>query len=360
MTSAQDPALELARRLRALRKERWPDMRITQEQLGEAFEISVPLISSWERSRDPVVPPEHRLHAYATFFATNRSVEQQQPRLLSLPQLTDDERAARDSLLAELIELRNRALGEAPAAAAPPLADNLWRFPVNEDITIVCSELPERLLKQRPFRDPKDPDYVELYRYSDLGSLLELHGHIRAMNPISNVHLRAGSSPLAEDELTSHLVLLGGVDWNQVTAEVLHRLELPIRQQSRPEDSDVSAFEAVEDGERKAFRPVLRNIEGRQVLEEDVAHFYRSPNPFNRKRTVTICNGSYSRGVYGAVRALTDARFRDRNNDYVGRRFAGHDTFSIISRVQVLQGSVATPDWTKPEFRLHEWPVETT
>ncbi len=96
MTTVQDPALELARRLRALRKQGWPGKRITQEQLGEAFDVSVPLISSWERPRDPVAPPEHRLEAYATFFATSRSVERKPFRLLALSQLTEDEQVLRE------------------------------------------------------------------------------------------------------------------------------------------------------------------------------------------------------------------------------------------------------------------------
>jgi hypothetical protein len=94
------------------------------------------------------------------------------------------------------------------------------------------------------------------------------------------------------------------------------------------------------------------------VLDEDVAHFYRSRNPFNRKRTVTMCNGTHSRGVLGAVRALTDVRFRDRNNAYAQSRFAELETFSILSRVQVLlKGQVVTPDWTSPDYLLHEWAV---
>ena len=116
------------------------------------------------------------------------------------------------------------------------------------------------------------------------------------------------------------------------------------------------AFEVVENEVvLQTFEPVLRRVDGRQVLEEDVAHFYRSPNPFNQKRTVTMCNGVYSRGVLGAVRALTDVRFRDRNNAHVRSRFAGQQTFSILSRVQVLQGSVVTPDWTRPDQLLYEW-----
>ncbi|MEU3644001.1 helix-turn-helix transcriptional regulator [Lentzea sp. NPDC034063] len=357
MTSVEDPAVELAQRLRSLRKQGWPGKRITQERLAEAFEVSVPLISSWERLRDPVLPPQHRLDAYAIFFATARSVERLPFRLID--DLTEDEQARMADLLADLSGLRDQAVAATPVDDSMPDADNLWRFPVNEDITIVCSELPARLFDALPFADPEDLDYVESYKYSDLDSLIELHGHIRALNPVNNVHIRTGSLSLTADEFSSHLVLLGGVDWNKVTAEVLHRMDLPIRQQTRPDDSDTGGFEVLEHGKRKTFWPVLRETGSRRTLEEDVAHFFRSPNPFNKKRTVTICNGMFSRGTFGVVRALTDTRFRDRNNAYVRGRFAGHDTFSIISRVQVLHGSVVTPDWTIPEFLLHEWPVTT-
>ncbi|ANZ39525.1 hypothetical protein BBK82_29230 [Lentzea guizhouensis] len=352
MTSAE-PALQLARRLRSLRTRGWPGKPITQEQLAEAFKVSVPLISSWEHKRNPVVPPEQRLEAYATFFATSRSVERQPYRVLA--SLSDEEQAAREALLAELIVLRTRALGESPAENVPPDADNLWRLPPHEDITIVCSKLPERLRTQLPGAGPEDPDYVELYQYSDLDSLFELHGHIRAMNPTNTVRVRPGAGILTADESSSHLVLLGGVDWNQITAELLHRIDLPIRQQQRPDDTDVSGFEVDDDVEVKTFLPKLRKVGNSQVLEEDVALFYRSRNPFNQKRTVTMCNGAFSRGVLGAVRALTDARFRDRNTAHARSRFAGLDSFSILSRVPVLQGTVITPDWTSDDHLLHEW-----
>ncbi|SDG06729.1 Transcriptional regulator, contains XRE-family HTH domain [Lentzea fradiae] len=352
-SASQDPALQLARRLRSLRKQGMRGKRITQEQLAEAFGVSVPLISSWERSADPTLPPPHRLEAYATFFATGRSVERRPFRLLT--QLGDEEQTAKDSLLSELNDLRNRALDEAGADNRHSSRDDLWRFPLNEDVTIVCSELPERVLQDRPSTDPEDPDFVALYRYSDLDSLLELHGHIRATNPDNDVYVRPGSLSLEAVAYTSHLVLLGGVDWNQVTAEMLHRIDLPIRQQERPDDSDVGGFQVVEDGALKTFRPLLRTSEGRQVLEEDIAHFYRSRNPFNLERTVTICNGIFSRGVLGAVLALTDRRFRGRNTTHALDRFAGKQSFSILSRVPVVQGSVVTPDWTNPHNILHEW-----
>jgi hypothetical protein len=90
-------------------------------------------------------------------------------------------------------------------------------------------------------------------------------------------------------------------------------------------------------------------------LREDVALFARAVSPFNWKRHVTICNGMYGRGTYGAVRALTDERFRDRNTQYLRETFGDSDAFCILSRVTVQNGRALTPDWTLPETRLFEW-----
>ena len=88
-------------------------------------------------------------------------------------------------------------------------------------------------------------------------------------------------------------------------------------------------------GARLPHRPRLEESGGRKILREDVALFARAVNPFNRKRFVTICNGMYGRGTYGAVRALTDERFRDRNMEYIQARFASSEAFCILTRVTV-------------------------
>ena len=69
-------------------------------------------------------------------------------------------------------------------------------------------------------------------------------------------------------------------------------------------------------------------------------------NPLNKKRTVTICHGMYGRGTYGAVCALTDANFRDRNAEHIRARFSGSDAYCILTRVPIIDGATLTPDWT--------------
>ncbi len=78
-------------------------------------------------------------------------------------------------------------------------------------------------------------------------------------------------------------------------------------------------------------------------------------SPFNKRRTVTICNGMYGRGTYGAVRALTDARFRDRNAAYLHSRFGSSTAYCLLTRVRIVDGVTLTPDWTTGEYTLFEW-----
>jgi transcriptional regulator with XRE-family HTH domain len=333
--------------------------RITQHDLAEALGVSPPSISSWENRRNPVVPPADRLEAYARFFATEKTVARRPFRLVSSSSLTEEEQNRHDELFRELTSLRDGAEGQQPAfadAGGDPFAGNYWRFPPEQDITIVSSALPPEYLAAMPYTDPDAPDYVDLYRFADLDALLELFGHIRAANPLNHVHVRTPQEVRADD-YTSHLVLLGGVDWNTITRELLHRLDLPVRQLPRESEEEPGGFEVAEGDEKKMFSPKVRIIGGKETLLEDVAHFYRAPSPLNDKRTVTICNGNYGRGTLGAVRALTDERFRDRNGNYLRSRFAPDSSFSILSRVKVVLGEVVTPDWTGTDDLLHDWTV---
>jgi len=312
------------------------------------------------------VPLAARLQDIATFFASPRSFDGRAGRLLSPDEMTAQEQAAREELLQELTHLRSEALNApaparlrpsaaAAADAAPSLDAGPYRFKNGEIITIVCAQLPDEMLQRMPYTDPLDPDFVELYTFADLDALLELFGHMRAANPSSRVQFRAPGQ-VGPDEYQGHLVPLGGVDWNEATSSVLDRLQLPVRQVSDWDKEGGVYFEVTgEDGRKVPHHPQFEESGGRTILREDVALFARAVNPFNQKRFVTICNGMYGRGTYGAVRALTDERFRDRNAEYIQDRSANSEAFCILTRVTVENGVTLTPDWTLPETRLFEW-----
>jgi transcriptional regulator with XRE-family HTH domain len=369
-----DPRLLLARRLRALREEHWPGMKITQPQLAQALgdskPLSAPLISSWESQTSPAIPPLSRLNAYAALFATPRSFGADGPRRISSQDMSPEERAVEEELRQELFALRNRALTAAHAKGAPgqeglgvsarpnlpssSLSSGPWFFPDRGRISIVCAQWPRDMLDRIPYTDTNDPDYIELLTYSELDSLVMSYGHLRAANPASQVeYFRSGLLP--PENYSAHLVSLGGTDWNVVTASLLRQLKLPVRQVAHWNEQGGVFFEVDGDAGTTQHHPVLEKIGDREVLLEDVALFARTVNPFNRARTATICSGMYGRGTYGVVRALTDPEFRERNTGYLESRFSNSPSYCLVVRVTVDNNKTMTPDWTDERTRLFEW-----
>src|SRR5215467_9728962 len=89
---------------------------------------------------------------------------------------------------------------------------------------------------------------------------------------------------------------------------------------ARPEGR---SFKATEEHRRTAaHRSRPDQTTGQVILRKDVALFARAFNLHNWKRTVSICNEMYGSGTHGVVRAQMDARFRDRNADYIRQRSA--------------------------------------
>ena len=207
--------------------------------------------------------------------------------------------------------------------------------------------------------DEDDVNYNRLHRYADTDALIEIFGHLRALNPTTQVSHRL-SFDVQQGELQNHLVLLGGIAWNRSVRDILRKLpELPIEQIDHPRAPNGDPFRVPKSGDRpeKIYLPVTEEFEGEPELVEDVALIARLQNPYNSTRTLTICNGVYSKGVLGAVMALTDEAVRPANEQHLGDRFP-EGPFAMLIRVPVVSGKVLAPDLQNPETRLFEWAPE--
>ena len=256
MPPAPPASLQLASRLKQLRQQ---SSRLTQKKLADAFSaeesLSPATVSSWESLNSPKLPPEHRIHAYARFFATPRSTLSKQPKLFSLDELAQDEKKAYERLDAELLRLRNAASGDSPEEAQT--FNRSWHFQDGGRVTFVCALLPDDMIG--PFGNRENPNYTELQTYADVDALIELFGHIRAENPAAIVHFKTPDD-VEPDELTGHLILLGGVVWNEVTGRLSEMAKLPIRQVKDPPLDSGEIFVADVEGEET---PVLAKMGGR-------------------------------------------------------------------------------------------------
>jgi hypothetical protein len=348
---------ELARRLRDLRLNQWPRETITQRMLAEALggerPRSVSLISAWENENNSITPQPAQLHDYATFFVTKRSVAGGHGRLIPDDELTADEIAARDQLYRSLLSLRTDGT-DLPSVSADVAGVRFdWRFPRGASIRIVCGPLQD---PSHPYTNPDHPNYTDLLTFADLDALMELFGHLRKVNPDNDIRfVRSDRLEAAPDELASHLVWLGGAGLNVLTNQVFWSAGLPIQQIQidEPPFADTGEiFEVTRGKEKIEFRPVLTQDE---ALVEDIGLLARTPNPYNSSTTLTVCDGVFARGVFGAVRSLTDDKLRGKNESYLTARFGGEDRFAILMRVPVLLGTTMTPDLRNESMRLFEW-----
>jgi hypothetical protein len=348
MQPAPPAALQLASRLRQLRQQ-WP--RLTQDKLARAFSdeesLASATVSSWESLKTPKLPPVARIQAYARFFATHRSF-QGKPKLFALNDLTQDERKTYDRLEAELMRLRSAASGD--SSEEEPVFSRSWLFRDGGRVTFVCALLPEHEIGA--FGDPQNPNYTELQTYADIDALVELFGHIRSENPATTVHFKTPPD-VEPDDLTGHLVLLGGVVWNEITERLSRMAKLPVRQVDRGLESG-EVFVAEHDGKEHEFWPQWMDPD-KKTLIEDVGLLARVPNPLNVSRTLTICNGIHSRGVYGAVRSLTDKELRDSNERFISANFGDARSFAIVMSVKVIKNKAMTPDFNSPDVVLYKW-----
>jgi len=360
-------AVRLAERLRDLRT----SQRLTQgtlaRALGGAKQISVSAISSWENVSDPKLPPADRLHSYALFFSQAHSTDG--VRQLGREQdLSPAERERFNTLHTELVGLRDAARKTPGSSAA---GASIWSFETGP-VTVVCPEAPAAY--RSPLADERNPNYTRLYRYADLDALIELWGHIRALNPDVQVAHKLPEEATS-DVLSGHLIVLGGIVWNNVAQQLHQDLEdLPQQvvvpdlvngeifrlrngEEFRPrwDELDESLADPPSKAKIKAEQTEDTWHDGRRrILAGDVALLARVPNPLNHQRTLTICSGIYSRGVLGAVRALTDIAVRNRNEAYLANRFRG-ESFALLLRVPVVNGEAISPDLENPDNRLYEW-----
>lgn len=350
-------AASLAKRLRELRHSRFPDAGLTQGELARALSekekkpVAVSTISAWENVRTPTLPARDRLSALARFFATERSLDPRPPHLVPLDELSPEEDEAREELERELFRLRD---DDASASA------QFWRFDDGSPITIICSDLSKSdEVKLGPLSNVDNPNYTELYAYADLDALVALLGYLHSGNPDAEIGFRL--APTRED-LANHLVLLGGIAWNDVTRRLNESVDLPVRQVVNEKIHSGEVFET-EGGPNHGEQFVPRwqdddpgTTENPGVLLEDVGMLARVPNPFNGLRTLTYCNGIHSRGVLGAVRCLTDPAVRDDNERYLQATFLGSDSFVVLMRVPVLGGQTLSPSFKNPGAVLYHWP----
>jgi hypothetical protein len=229
---------------------------------------------------------------------------------------------------------------------------HIFRFDVGP-VVVICPDAPTKV--QGSLAKEDDPNFTKLQQYGDLDALIQLYGHLRAENPTVDVLYKLASE-VVPDDYGSHVILLGGIGWNEATRHIEGFLgQVPIRQMAVT-DLETGEIFRVEnaDGVQSFYYPENEELGDRKELVADVAYVARLRNPFQFDRTLTICNGIHSRGVVGAVRCFTDPTVREHNEKYLADQFPKGE-FAILLRVRVVGSETMSPDLRDSAARLYEW-----
>jgi hypothetical protein len=226
------------------------------------------------------------------------------------------------------------------------------------------------------YSNPWHPNAIHSLWNGDMDAAIELHGHVRAENPGSDVRWFLDTEVQGDDLTAGHVIVLGGGGTFFGTGGPLEylrrRLDLPVHPEFPSDDPEYGGrFDVTLDDEgrpdprgtrREPHAPRFLLADGGRVsdhgqplLEYDVGLLLRAPNPLNLSATVTVCTGIFSRGTYGVVRALTDSHLRARNEKYLSEHL-DMTNFWMLVHVPVFAAATGaqtiTPDLSRPFHRL--------
>jgi hypothetical protein len=263
---------------------------------------------------------------------------------------TQAQRADRDHVLAENVAsadpvgMDHAASGQ--EAPSPLARRSMWHFPDGSGITLVCYRM--RSADRPPSANPSNPNYVRVADLADLDTVMDIYGAIRAYNPTSRVVIMAAQD-LTQRDVESHLVLIGGLTWRAVTPWFSRIFPIPVEAWDSFEHGAILVHDP--DGGEHEFKCTL--IDG--DLVEDIGLFAFGKNPSAPRQTLTICGGITTRGVHGAARCFINWEMRERNEQYIMRRFPDGSTYCIVMKVPVANNDPLAPDLSRSENRLFEW-----
>ncbi len=227
------------------------------------------------------------------------------------------------------------------------------------------------------YANPWHPNAIHSLWNGDMDAVIELQGHIRAENPGTDVRWLLDAEVQPDDLTAGHVVILGSgttflSDAGGPLEYLRRRLDLPVRPVFSPDDVEYGGqfIVSLDDEGRPSLsgrrfemhaprflekEGVRVSEHGEPLLEYDVALLWRTANPLNTSATVTVCTGIFSRGTYGAARALTDAHLRGRNEKYLAEHLDLTD-FWMLMHIPVFSGPAGaltvTPDLSRPFHRL--------
>lgn len=172
----------------------------------------------------------------------------------------------------------------------------IWGIKDGDFVVVVCSELDE---EDSQHVEPRE--FIYTRKYGDIDAYFEVV--ITLLRLFPRIKLQVMSSGEAEStrvDMTQHVILIGGPDYNAITRNILQKGVTRYVYRS-PEENASPTYP----GEIVLYCGQTDHESCESIDEKDYGYFERIRNPNNPATNVILIGGCHTLGVTGAAKAYS-------------------------------------------------------
>jgi len=220
----------------------------------------------------------------------------------------------------------------------------IWGIKDGDFVILVCSELDDPEKRQ----NVEEREYIYNLKYGDVDAYFEVVITLLRLYP--NIRLRVLSSGEAENvriDMTQHLILIGGPDYNAITENFLGKniTQYDYRSPYVKERSTKNPDEIV------LYNRVTKEEFCELTEDKDYGYFEKIRNPNNPEKHIILIGGCHTTGVTGAVKSFSMAESEQgeipsvvlNNAKMAARKIGKNREFAILVQTEKIGQTINTP-----------------
>jgi hypothetical protein len=220
----------------------------------------------------------------------------------------------------------------------------VWGIKDGDYVAVVCSELEKP--EERQHVEPRE--FIYSLKYGDVDAFFEIIVTLLRLFP--KIKLQICSSGEAEKmrmDLSRHLILIGGPDYNLITERILDKEITQISYRSPYlDDKSSSCPEEIVIYETATNREYCERND-----ERDYGYIERIRNPHNPKSNIILIGGCHTIGVTCAAKAFSMAESERgempsivlENAQKVAKKISRNSEFVVLIRGERVGQTLSTP-----------------
>lgn len=230
----------------------------------------------------------------------------------------------------------------------------VWGIKDGDAVIVVCSELENPETRQHV--EPRE--FIYNLKYGDVDAYFEVVITLLRLYPAIKLRvMSAGELEATRVDLASHLIVIGGPDYNTLTNRVLSWNVTQFEYRS----SDMAARSTQHPDEIVIYDKLHDREYCYESDDRDFGYFERIVNPHNSDRRIVLIGGCHTIGVTGAVKAFSMAESEDgeipqgvlRNAKIVAKRVGKTKCFSVLVAVERVGQTISVPVIRKRDITVN-------